>query len=503
MSRLLKLASSDLADVAALLSITQLDGGHTERWRVNSEQRAVWEAGDRHTRRYVTKSRRIGISTALDLEDVTWTAINDAAGHRVRCGVVLHAEDKLKERFAIMGDLARQLDLGASCLATSITYPGGSEIFGITAGGQGSTRSEGAQRLRYEEFAFYRPGAYGEISPSVSLGVDETICTTIDIGAPNGIMARDMWRDTTNAYAKVFFPFELHLEYRADPALITDEQWRWAQDNGFSIRAAAAYWLTEVLRNKAGGDMTRAFREYPPTEAHMFASSESRWVRTTPRVLEPVDRVGVLSTTGAEVLHLLVYERPEAECRYTIGVDTATGKERDRSVVVVVDNTSRRLAASYVSDSAMGDDVARVAHAAWAHYSTPHRPHVRIEDNTTGQITIQPARRIGLAFEAFDTTQDSAYLGLLEAKRAVEEGRLEGPKELAEDCDELHRDADSGKWRGHKDVLMAYGFAALHIGKNPPKIGPVDIRADLHEQRVASGKRIMARLRAEQKGRWY
>lgn len=491
--------------IAEKMQITQLVGGATSPWLVNDEQRITWRALETNQRNFITKSRRRGISTALDLRRAMWTLLCDNAGHRVRSGVVMHKEDKLVERFVQMSSFLEQMNLRATCLDTSITFPNGSEIFGLTAGGKGASRSEGAQDMTYEEYSFYLMGAVGEISPSVSLETQETICTTIDIGAPNGARARDMWR-AQNGYEKIFFPFEMAIEYRTDPARITDEQWAWAQKQGFTMRESAAFWLAEVVPNKCEGDIMRAFREYPPTPDHMFMASAARWVNTTSRVLEPVDVHTVMGVSGTD-WKVLIYQRPD-DCTPEpfIGVDTAEGKGQDRSVVAVVDRTSRRLCAVFVSDRAMGDDVAKVAHYLWAHYSKVRpdgelwRPKVIIEDNTTGGITIQPAYRLGFPFETFNTDEVSRYNGLLEAKRAVELGYLEGPKELAEECDELHRDEVTGKWKGRKDILMAYGFCATRIAEQPPKVRPEYVR---HTEKRVDGARIIRNLQRQQQRRWY
>ena len=491
--------------VAAHMRITQLVGGATSPWHVNVEQRQTWRALEKHQRNYITKSRRRGVSTALDLRRALFVLKCDAAGHRVRSGVVMQKEDTLAERFTQMASFLEQMGIEHKALDTSIAFPDGSEIFGLTAGGKGANRSEGAQDITYEEYSFYPVGAVGQISPSVSLGTSETICTTIDIGAPNGAKARDMWR-AQNDFYKLFFPFEMAVEYRADGSRITDEQWAWAQKQGFTRRDAASYWLTEIVPNKCEGDTMRAFREYPPTPDAMFMASEARWVNTTPKVLAPVDVHTVMGVSGTD-WKVLIYIKPE-DCTPEpfIGVDTAEGKGQDRSVVAVVDRVSRRLCAVFVSDRAMGDDVAKITHYLWALYSKVRpdgelwRPKVVIEDNTTGGITIQPAYRLGFPFETFNTDEVSRYNGLLEASRAVELGYLEGPKELAEECDELHRDDVTGKWKGRKDILMAYGFCATRIAESPPVIGPDHKR---FPEKKVDGAKIIRNLQRQQRARWY
>lgn len=497
------LSAAHLEMIARGLKITSLVGGKTELWIPNEEQLEVWRAGEQHLRRFVTKARRVGISTCLDLEDALWTLNCDEAGHRVRCGVVLHTEKHLVERFVQMASFLRQLNIKCVALDTSITFPHGSEIFGITASATGASRSEGMQRVRWEELSFYKPGAFGEISPSVSIGAPEVIATTIDLGASNGKKAREIWR-APNGFAKIFLPMSRHHAYRAEPDLITDDQWQWMQKQGWSNRAAASYWLTEILPNKAEGDEVRAFREYPEREEHMFQSAVGRWCRKTPKVLAPIERVRVEGIAGAEYT-LNIYKKPTDTSRdIAIGVDTAQGKGKDRSVVAVIDRVSRRLVACFASNVVDGDEAALVLKAAIEKFSFPDeytgrmkKPRVFVEDNTVGGIIIGPARRLGLGFETFNTNAVTKYAGLVEARRAIESGILEGPKELAEEADELHRN-DAGDFIGHKDILMACGFVYTRC---PPLVhGPIHVE-DV-EKRITAKRMIERQMKRQRAGGW-
>jgi Na+(H+)/acetate symporter ActP len=51
-----------------------------------------------------------------------------------------------------------------------------------------------------------------------------------------------------NRYQKVFFSVEDHAhEYRADPGIIGDDEWAWCQEQGFTRRDCAAWWLRVAL----------------------------------------------------------------------------------------------------------------------------------------------------------------------------------------------------------------------------------------------------------------
>lgn len=494
---LLSLPADVVATLAQSIDITQHQGGGVRApWVPTAAQLQMWRdiADNRFT--FFAKGRQVGATTAVTLDDVLWVAVNDAAGHRVRCGIVVDTEDKTRERMLLAGDFVRQLSLDATCNIERIVFRNGSEIVGMTAGGSRVGASTTFQRLHLSELPFWPRATetYGSLMPSLAPDGVCVIETTMDTTEPLGPA---LWRGENN-YKKRFFPVQDHEEYRRElpEGGLPEDRAKWLRVEGWTDERAMSWWLWAET-NLCGGDTVRCLREFPQREEHMFQASEARWVRATPVVREPIARVPVVSTTFAETYYLDIYERPIEGHDYVIGVDTATAKDKDRSVVAVVDHESKRLVACFVDGTIYGDDLARVALAARVAYTMPggKTPRVRIEDNTTGQITIQPAQKIGLGAEAFDTTEDSKYRGLLEAKRAVEAGLLAGPKELVEECDELHRDKN-GKWKGHKDILMAYGFCALVIS---PRVS--GMRPDRDDEKRIFAKKMIAREVAKQRAR--
>lgn len=492
MNGLPRLSAAGLLRAASSLKITQLRGGATAPWVPNPEQVRVWEEGETQQRRYITKPRRIGISTALDLEDALWTWMCDRDGHRVRCGVVLHREENLKERITLMASFLKQLRRPHEASAFEIGFPNGSQIVGFTAGGNGASRSEGVQRMRYEEYAFYTAGM-GSFAPSVSLGVQETICTTIDIAAPNGIAAREMWR-AQNGYQKIFFPFESHEEYRSTPKELADtpltvDERAFARDNGFSSDSAAHYWLREILPNKCEGDIITAFREYPPQERHMFQVSDSRVVMVDPPQAVVIDDAcfsvfGIAGDSWRVEVYGSKHVGPRGEeqiaahehsGQLVCTVDTARGIEVSRSVVLVTDKRDKRILACCASDKLRYDDLARVAMETCAHFAAQQKGckvELVVEDDGVGDATCLALERLGFPFVRFSqgtidetTKKTNKEKCITLAKRALEAGSTTVPSELKEECDELHKD-EKGRYRGRKDVVMMYGMALVWVQTN-------------------------------------
>lgn len=492
------------------ITLTDFDSGARILWEPTPIQCAIWQAREQHHRLFVTKPRRAYASTALDFDDVLFTVCNDGSGERVRTGVAIDTEDHVAERIYQMSSFLTQLHVPHTAVEGLITLTQSeSQITCFTASGKRAAASTGLQRVRYSEAAYYKPGEIGTISAAAGKQAQEIIETTIGTHATNFTEVRARWREVGawRPYFQLFFPFESHAEYRAPAHLITEAEWEWAQEpaQGFTIREAASYWLREILP-KFGGDKQRARGEYPQRAEHMFDTALGRWVSRTPRIVPPIDVVKVMGNAG-EVWPLLIWRKPERTSgRISIALDAAKGAGVSRATVCVVDETDGFLCAAFADAFVLGDDQAIVAQKAWAMYSTQRddgkwtRPRLRAEDNVTGQIVIQPLRRLGMPVETFDTTEASQILGMQAAKRGVETGILEGPAELAEECDECFKDPVTGKFKGHKDLLMTYGMCLR--GVSFAQLGPKapDVEAN-SETRINVRKAIM-RQQKLQRGRW-
>jgi hypothetical protein len=521
--RLPSLTADEVAAIASTLEITDLTTGARTRWVPNAEQLAAWHFARAHRRRYFAKPRRIGISTAFDLDDALWTQACDLSGHRVRCGVVIDTDDKVAERMWQAHDFLRQIGLPHRHTDHGIYFPGESELVGLTAGGARAGASTGFQRIRYSEFSYYRDeGAMVSLAATVGLMGEETIETTVDVGATNGRQARYYWREAPG-WGRLFFPFEMHLEYRADPASITDDEWEWLHSPamGFSDRSAAAFWLVEVVRSKCAGDVVRAMHEYPQIEAHMFQAGADRVIGVTPPlagVHRHVDVPGIFGDLWqVEVYGAVSYDDSGARTvtpwehsgQVVVSVDTAHGVKATNSCVLAVDKRDRRILSAFWSDTIKHDDLARVA-AAVQHAFAPstaakrdRRATLVVEVDGIGAATSTELYRLGVPHERWAQSgrgegKTNAERCILGAKRRIEAGLPGGaPKILAEECDELHRN-ERGEYAGRKDTVMTYGIANVWIDEHPYE-PPADPRARKgrvffddalreHEEETANGR---------------
>jgi hypothetical protein len=504
------LPASAMSVLAASCVITDHRTGATEQWRPNAEQLQGWRVSELAQRRrrwlYAAKPRQIGNTTARTLELAAWTAAADGLGHRVRAAIVVDNDDKTRERAAVFGMFSRQLGLGADVNTERARFAGGSVVEFLSAGSHRLGASGSFQRLLLSELSFWpaHVDTYGSLTATLSLDGFCEIDTTCDLEAGSGLLARRLWRDNSNRFDKLFFPVEIHEEYRADPSLISDDEWRWSQSEGFTRRDAAAWWLTTAVRDLAAGDVMRAMREFPQKPEHMWQASKSRWVAVTPQTTEPVAHIDCAG-------HRVPVWRSLADTsgQVVVGVDTATGKDRDRSAVVVIDKKDNAICAAFTSNTTTISELAAITADVVDCYSTKERvdqyrirykakqADLIVEDNGVGEGTVDRLRERGFDVQTQTTDVASKYDGLLLAREAVMSGHCFGPSDLADECDELHQD-EHGNWKGRKDLLMAIGFA-LRLCKRSPYIAP---RPVVDPERRVDAQAILRHLRKPRDGGW-
>ena len=484
--------------LAETLQIVDHATGATIPWRLNPEQLRMVRETSTGGWVFAAKPRQVGATTITQFDDMLWCAVNDAAGNRVRAGLYVDTEEKLKERQAFAQSCIDQMpEVFGKCTVNSeqMVFPGGSVLVLGTGSAKSAGRSGSFQRLHLSELPFWlNPGTYGALMPSLSLGGQAIIETTLDVDAPNGKLARDLWR-LPNRFSRLFFSVEDHDEYRADPLAISDEQWVWCQEQGFTIRESAAWWLGHALNDYCAGDLNKLMREYPQTTTHMFAAASTRWIPVDTKVTDPVL---FYDCSGTRVP---AWRRSaDTSGQLVISVDTGKGVERDQTAVVVMDKKDHAICACFVSNRVDVHSFAAIVRDLVHHYTekqskeavgwgirhhNPPPPSVVVEENGIGEAMVLELRRLGIPVIATTTDDASKVDGLTLVRTACIDGRLYGPKELAEEADELCKD-ERGNWKGRKDLCMALGFALIRVRldpyQRPPqprRPGQVDVEAML------------------------
>lgn len=466
--------------------LTLMDRATSDRvpWVPRAEQIEAWEVMDKHPRTVFAKPRKTGISTACTLPEVVEVLAAAAAGNVFLCVVAIDTDDKAQRQAQIAVDFAQQLGAKIRPNEHGFKTSNGAELICATAGGYMPGRGTTIHRLRCSELPFWRTPreTYQSLRSACADNTPIVIDTTMDVSTDN--FPRDLWRGfrrdpVTGAQIPVgpefhrhMFTVEHHLSYRLPPGAITDEEWALCKANhGFTMRGAAAWWLRHALEDLCAGDEQRLWHDYPQAEWHLFASATGRVIGVTSEIAPVVERLELHGLSGKRWT-LDVYVRPgESSGHHVVSVDTAWGRDKTRSVVLVTDLADGRILASFSSALVMYDDLARMAQVAWHAYSQDrNRCDVVIEINGSGNATAHEAHKIGLPFVEMDQVANYHAFGedacIRHVTRMIEtvdgDGHsiVSGPPELADECDSLQK--VRGDYKGLKDIVMTYGMALIH-----------------------------------------
>lgn len=493
--------------------IKDKEGGGTVPWRFNDGQWKTCQSSleDGAARFQIHgKPRQIGLSLYFDAEDVLWTNAMNAARNPVRTVILLDTAPKAAHQVDRCEAIAKQLRLPVERKAASargperLVWKGGSEIWAFSADSNRVGASYDIDRLHISETPYFkRPfNTFGSIMQSLSDRGIARIETTVNA---MDVLVRTLWYEAPE-WATHFVSVEDVQRFRRDPDELSADAWALLQEQGYANRAAAA-WFEHAVLNLFGGDRNQAFNEYPQLPSHMFQLASGLWVQGTPPFRKPVR---VLTVEGEqEDWRLLIYKEPRPGRSYVIGVDTAEGVGRDKSVVSVIDEETEEHVALFSSSLILSDDLALVAKAAqetfttiakgrWSflgHVQPKHTPFMVVEKNGVGSATLLACQRLGLHCVGLNMDAGIRRECLTRSRRAIEAGKIVGNMDLIEECDHLHVDPITGKFKGPKDILMALGMALRTADRvRPPEQDEPD--------ETYAEQRLRAIRAAAQERRW-
>lgn len=462
--------------------------GNIIKWKLTPLQLLTLERCWGKKKVIVGKPRQVGLSTLFCALDVLWIVDNVSNGNRGKCAIILDTEDKSLGRLEQCRDFADQLELPSRKSGNRLLFSGGAEIVALTAGGKRTGSSFNFSRFHLSEIPYWQnaESVWGSIKPAMT---DEGQCiveTTFDI---TNNLGRIMWYGK-NRFENIFLSVEDEPRYRHDPTAITEEQWRWMQAEGYTNREAASWFVNIGVEEEAMGDTAHAFRLFPQTPEHMFRAAASRWIMSDPEVVTPIRKMPVPG--NGETFHVEIFHEPDDDYGYITAVDTASGKERDSSAIVVIDRFSKKILASFDSNKIIPHDLAHVLAFMQELYRNPgitlygeqigeEEPLVIIEGGGIGDATQHEARRRGIPFVSHNQTDARKYRCLALAKQAIEQGKAFGPRRLLDECQELRVDElNKKRWLGKKDMVMALGMALSYTEDTPHVEDPKVKRANTH-----------------------
>lgn len=493
----------DIEKVVKLLETLEIEDkvtGNIIPWRLSNLQRLALERSWGKKKVTIAKSRQVGLSTLVCAMDVLWVVEVIRKGNRNKCAIILDTEDKSMGRLYQCRDFADQLELPNRLKGNRLVFPGGAEIVALTAGGKRAGSSFSYTRYHLSEMPYWGNDAiriWGSIKAALS---DEGECiaeSTFDI---TNELPRALWYGK-HKFHNVFLSVEDEPRFRYDPDAITDEQWEWMQTEGYTDRSAASWFINIGIEEESLGDSAQAFRQFPQVPEHMFRAAANRWVMHDPEVVAPIRTAPAPGLN--EMFHVEIFEDPN-EQDIAIGVDTASGRGRDSSVVVAIDRRTLKLLAAFESNKIIVPDLIQVMSHVWEMYRKPgeiflgksvgdEAPAILIEGGGIGDASQQQAQERGIPHTRFPQTDATKYRCLALAKEYIEKGVIFGPQRLADECQELRIDElNKKRFLGKKDMVMAIGMTLSHIKDNPlpEKKAPVprdtrviNMRATIRQER--------------------
>jgi len=259
----------------------------------------------------------------------------------------------------------------------------GARVMAVSAEGKGGLRSFSCNYLIISEYAF---------APNP----EELKATAL--GALNG--NKLIIESTANFYGDalhqeiikatrgegdwnfVFFPWSDHKGYRSDPPRgwkPTDEHYQVEH----RLHTDQMHWR-EVMQHRLGADKFR--REYPLTLEEAFAQSGNAYF--TDDDLRYVDVVQI----EPENNKTYIYSEPDLNSSYAIGVDVASGRGGDYSVICVIDKSTYQPCAMFRSNTISPVQLAEKIHHLAIDYADAK---VLVESNNWGLPVLNELRHRG------------------------------------------------------------------------------------------------------------
>ena len=430
-----------LADVCAhpskfisLLSIHHKYEHKLVPFEMNDEQSRLLEVLAEYNRIIILKPRQIGISTLLR----SWAFYKAwTSPEAVRYGVLSHHQRSARhlQRMdkVFYANLPRMMQRRLEQDNTTTIQFGdsGAELSSFTASSKHGTRSFTLTSAHLSEFAFYIDPAETLATVSATVGDGQIIIETTP-NAPGDLFHRlcEGAQDGTNGWKLVTFWWWEHQMYRSPlPREFERTEDEESLAKKYDLDDEQIYWRRQQV-NTLGESKFR--REYPGCLDDAFHNTGANYIPG-----ELFDEIEMIDFDGPE----MVYEEPDYDDLYSMGVDVGGGVGQDYSAITVVSATTLQPVYQWrnnvISPAAFADHVATM-------YSKYHKPRVLCESNNHGHLCLYRLRELGVRnlwvnqdghdwytstrtkLEAFEVLREYIVGGLLRALGAVPLMELKG-----------------------------------------------------------------------------
>ncbi len=378
----------DLADPAwRLENLYQITDKNSRRvpYRPNAVQRRIHECPSR--RKATLKARQFGVTTDAVLRRFDSCIWNE---NKTVC-ILAHKQDVLDKIFNIVktaykglpDDLRPRLDKGGGS-KYEMRFPEiGSTIY-TTLEVRGGTIHE----LHVSEAAFIPRERIHATLQAVPLdGIVEFETT------PNGLNHfYDFWSETEDGYARLFFPWFFHPDYRIPvgvPLHLTDDEHRLAEFARSRFSVSLSHEQIAFRRHKikeANNSLSAFLQEYPEDDQTCFLASGSNPFDTE-RLKARMQSDSTLDFTTENQIR--IYEKFDKSKNYVIGADPAEGVRSDFSSAVCFCVETKKEVAFFRSNTVRPEQFAEQLFTMGKLYSHASKwPRIIPERNNHGHAVI-------------------------------------------------------------------------------------------------------------------
>jgi hypothetical protein len=419
-----KAALDCFAFIERLVIVTK--DGTMRRLTLTSEQKQVIECLLRGENVVVLKARQLGITTVVRAFHF-WKAYT--AKNPIKCVVVSHKQESANEItlkdftfYDKLPTVLRKPLKKRTSTGLKFMYSHAS-ISSHTAGGHGGLRSFSVTDLHITELCFFEDPDELLATALAALNGGQVIIesTAKAYGDPmHRLVDKIQRKELQGSWKLLFFPWHEHHEYKAKE--LPDDFVR----TEFEEKLAASYELNDLqiywrrLKIQEIG-ISKFNTEYPACLDDVFAQKGDCYYTN-----EDLENVDVFTLPINVEEHYI--EQPDPKDKYGIGVDVASGRGQDYSVITVLSKKTEQPVYIYRSNEITPPALALKIQTISTLYNDAL---TLIEENNWGLPVLNELRNLGFNNLWFDpegknwiTTTKSKLLMHEDLKEAIRKGRL-------------------------------------------------------------------------------
>jgi len=423
---------------------------------LNDEQREVLQALYTLSLLVILKARQVGISTVI----AAFVLLCMIECDNLPCVLVANDWDNAKFLLKKVRDWA--VRLGIKLVVDSkdegIAFTNGSllDIKSATTTSEAGTPKLGKSRSyaliwMTEGASWPLATARAQRASLLATKLGDPLVIDESTGEPGKTNPFRITWDAAPEECQLFLSVERSRIYRANPALITDEEWSILQaDYGFTQRDVAAWWLHEASRN--GTSLADMARSFPVTVEQAWTAKEGLAIERATEVEVVVD---------GDWNH---YPGATDDEPCICAIDTAKGTGGDSSSLVFTSQVTGRVLRTWRSNTTLTPDFRKIACAAVRKY----RPAATVVESNGVGTTMYQDLAADLGAEGFVIVEGIASntrardgdktKRLQTLKQLVESGAIPVGGHLLDECNDSRQDA-KGKSVGRDDCLLALSWA--------------------------------------------